>query len=54
MKDENNLKSITVKQLEWLLDGLEMNPKNYHKEVKKRSIILANKNSEKMQKTLQN
>ena len=39
MKDENNLKSITVKQLEWLLDGLEMNPKNYHKEVEKEVLF---------------
>lgn len=38
-KDENNLKSITFKQLEWLLDGLEINPKNYHHEVKKEMIF---------------
>ena len=36
MKEENYLKSIKVKKLEWLLDELEMSSKNYHKEVKKK------------------
>ena len=39
MKDENNLNSIKVKKLEWLLDGLEMNLKNYHKEAKKEVLF---------------
>ena len=39
LKEENHIKEITFKQLEWLLDGLEMNPKNYHKEVKKEVLI---------------
>lgn len=36
LKDSNNLKAITFKQMEWLLDGLEIEPKNLHKEVKKK------------------
>ena len=39
IKEQNNLLEITYKQLEWLLDGLSITPKNYHKEVKKSLII---------------
>lgn len=39
IKEQNNLLEITYKQLEWLLDGLSITPKNYHKEVKKHLII---------------
>ena len=31
--------TITKKQLEWLLDGLEINPKGYHNEVKNKEIL---------------
>lgn len=34
IKDGNNVKNITKKQLIWLLDGLEIEPKNHHKEIK--------------------
>lgn len=36
---KQDLKVITYKQLEWLLEGLEIEPKKYNKEVKKRLII---------------
>lgn len=39
INDENKLLSINKKQLEWLLDGLEINPKCYHKEVKNKMIL---------------
>ena len=35
----NGLESITLKQLEWLLDGLEINPKTLHKEVIGKTIF---------------
>ena len=38
-KEGNSLATITKKQLERLLDGLEMNPKTLHKEVKNKSIF---------------
>ena len=34
IKKENSLVTITKKQLERLLDDLEMNPKTLHKEIK--------------------
>ena len=40
IKENNKLQEITKKQLEWLLDGLEINPKGYHYEVKNKEIIL--------------
>lgn len=39
LNEENHINSITKKQLERLLDGLPMNPKSLHKEVKKRVLI---------------
>ena len=39
IKDENHIMTITKKQLEWLLDGLEINPKGYHNEVKNKEIL---------------
>lgn len=39
IKSQNSLVSISEKQLGWLLDGLEINPKNAHKEITKLRII---------------
>ena len=39
VKDENHILTITKKQLEQLLDGLEINPKGYHNEVKNKEIL---------------
>lgn len=33
------IKSINYKEMEWLLDGIKIEQKRYHKEVKKRYII---------------
>lgn len=34
IKEKDQVRNITKKQLIWLLDGLEIEPKNYHKEIK--------------------
>lgn len=39
IKENNNILSINKKQLEWLLDGLEINPKGYHKEIKNKGNL---------------
>lgn len=40
LKADNKISEINYKQLEWLLDGLEMHPKTYHKEVKNREFLI--------------
>lgn len=36
---KNGTEKITYRQMEWLLDGLEVNPKGYIGEVKERLVI---------------
>lgn len=36
---ENGTESITYRQMEWLLDGLDIEPKGYIKECKKRLAV---------------
>ena len=40
-KNENELKNITKQQVSWLLDGLEINPKKYFRDVKINSDEIA-------------
>lgn len=36
---ENGLKNLTYKQMEWLLDGLDVSPKHYNEEVKYKYVV---------------
>lgn len=39
IKSQNSIETITAKQLGWLLDGLDLNPKSYHAEISPKKII---------------
>ena len=39
IKEKNNIHNITKKQLIWSLDGLEIEPKNYHKQIENLSYF---------------